>query len=300
MPKHSYFLRYLLIIRKLSNGKHATYNELNSFLQQEGKMYDEDLSISARTLQRDIVEINRLFNISIQFDFSKKVYCIENENDFLGTTKMLEIFDFINVSSLSHDYQSLLHFEPNVSKSTELIYPLLKAAKQNKVVEIYYQKAEDTEPTKRLLQPYFLKQFKQRWYLIAIDESKNAVRTFALDRVSSLRIFNKKFTRNLGISNESVFKDVFGIIAASDMPVEKIILNVDSEQAFYVKNNPLHHSQKIIREHENGMDIELFIKPTYDFIVELLSQGDSIIVKQPIHLKNKVKTILVKASKRYA
>lgn len=70
-------------------------------------------------------------------------------------------------------------------------------------------------------------------------------------------------------------------------------------QADYIKSLPLHHSQTIVSEDETECIIELFMSPTYDFQMELLSLGKEVKVQEPESLKNKMIEMLEATLKQY-
>jgi proteasome accessory factor B len=152
-----------------------------------------------------------------------------------------------------------------------------------------YQKFGDEEPSKRAVAPYALKEFKNRWYILAKDGKDNAIKTFALDRLTNLEITNKKsiFPPNYNVENH--FKFCFGIMSPNDDSPQEIILSFDPFQGKYVKTLPLHESQQILIDKANQLQIKLTIYITYDFIMELLSFGDKVKVLKPESLAEEIK-----------
>jgi predicted DNA-binding transcriptional regulator YafY len=119
--------------------------------------------------------------------------------------------------------------------------------------------------------------------LIGLDKAKNEIRTFGLDRISSIQILKNHYEKpNTNLLKEN-FNHSFGIIIGDNLP-EKVLLEFSLFQAHYIKSMPLHHSQKIIHEDTNKCIIELFIYPTQDFIMELLSFGSEVKVLEPEYL----------------
>lgn len=113
------------------------------------------------------------------------------------------------------------------------------------------------------------------------------VKTFALDRISDLDITSKKFKPDPYNAAE-VFRNSFGIISPDGDPHE-IILWFDGHQGNYIKSMPMHHSQQIIEDGENGLTVKLFLVPTYDFKQAILSYGDRVKLKEPKFLKKELK-----------
>jgi predicted DNA-binding transcriptional regulator YafY len=144
---------------------------------------------------------------------------------------------------------------------------------------------------------YALKEFKYRWYLLAIYKNKenSELKIFALDRISDLEISKSFFVRK-DFKIEDVFKNSFGIYTTlGEKPLE-IVLSFTSFQGKYIKSLPLHHSQEILEDNENELKIKVTLVPTFDFVQEILSLGDSVKVVSPEsfkeHLGNKVKNMM--------
>jgi len=144
-----------------------------------------------------------------------------------------------------------------------------------------------------------LKEFKNRWYIIAKDLSDNNVKTFALDRLTNLEITNKKFEIPKAYNIEERFKYCFGIINPKDEEPKEIILSFDSFQGKYIKTLPLHETQQILIDNEDELQIKLKLCITHDLIMELLSYGDNMKVLKPKSLANKIKKVHFNAFKQY-
>jgi predicted DNA-binding transcriptional regulator YafY len=155
------------------------------------------------------------------------------------------------------------------------------------------------EKNQRLLRPLVLKEARQRWYLIAEDPNDGAIKSFGLDRISDLEISSRRFEYPNSFNAEEKFKHAFGIISGEEAP-EKIRLWLTREQGNYIKSLPLHASQKIVSETDSEIIIELFVCPTHDFVMELLSMGANVKVLEPKSLQKKVKARLLEAVGLYA
>jgi hypothetical protein len=67
MSKKQYIQRHLLIINKLKS-KSSSFEEIKSYLKKQEEIFDEDFDISKRTFQRDLKEINSIFEIEITYN----------------------------------------------------------------------------------------------------------------------------------------------------------------------------------------------------------------------------------------
>lgn len=298
MSKREYFLRYSLILKKLQKGQ-ATFDEISQYLLRESELLDYDLSISKRTFQRDLTEIRDIFRIDIKFDFSRKVYSIADGLESAVTGRMLEAFDMFNVLNLSDDLSNYIHFEKRKSQGTYHFYGLLHCIKNRFVIRFPYLKFEESEISKRNVEPYALKEFKGRWYVLGKDQKDNLVKTFGLDRIQELEIMKKRFEWPENFNAKELFRYYFGIINSSDEKLEEVVLSFDPFQGKYIKSFPLHGTQEILVDDETETRIKLSIYITYDFVLELLSYGDRLKIISPESLKREVCETLSNALKQY-
>lgn len=139
-----------------------------------------------------------------------------------------------------------------------------------------------------VIEPYFVRLFKQRWYVIGFSHKHNAIRTFAFDRICNINISEDKFVMPEGLNVESYFSDSFGIMQQDNVQMETIRLKFIAEQGIYVETRPLHHSQKLISKTNEHMIFELKLKPTFDFFQELMSYGSDLEVLSPQSLRDKI------------
>src|SRR5690606_5693581 len=133
-----------------------------------------------RTFQRDIAEIRSIYNIDIKHSISSGVYFIAEEEELNNNAQLLDAFYLFNPLSLSNNYTNYIQFENRTPQGTEHIYGLLHVIKNKVAVEILYHKFYEEKAQTVLLHPYLIKQFKGRWYLLAIKAKTNQVRTYAL------------------------------------------------------------------------------------------------------------------------
>jgi len=305
MSKRGYISRYLLIIKKLKAKPYSTFEELKSYIQNQLEyiqLQDDTLNIgfSKRTLQRDIREIRNTFGIDIEYSTKSKGYFIsQSEMENMNFQRMIEAFDMFNSLNLAQDLTSFIHLEKRRPQGTENLYGILHAIKNKFQIKFSYQKFWEKEITQRTVEPYCLKEFKNRWYIIAKDLSDNNVKTFALDRLTNLEITNKKFEIPKAYNIEERFKYCFGIINPKDEEPKEIILSFDSFQGKYIKTLPLHETQQILIDNEDELQIKLKLCITHDLIMELLSYGDNMKVLKPKSLANKIKKVHFNAFKQY-
>lgn len=305
MSKRGYISRYLLILKKLKVKPYSTYEELQSYIENQFdylQMQDDTLNIgfSKRTLQRDIKEIRNIFGIDIEYSKSQKGYFIsQNENENMNFQRMMEAFDMFNSLNLAQDLTPFIHLEKRRPQGTENLYGLLHAIKNRFQIKFTYQKFWEEELSQRLVEPYALKEFKNRWYIMAKDSKDNNIKSFALDRLTSLEITNLSYQYPDNYSIGQSYRYCFGIISPTDEEPQDIILSFDPFQGKYIKTLPLHDTQQVLVDNDEEMKIKLKLCLTHDLVMELLSFGDNMKVIEPKSLADQIKQAHEKAYRQY-
>ena len=294
MAKNEQMLRLVLIEQLLRRRKDrgASYEEISDFLEDKFQEKGLTLKFTERTFQRDKVAIADVFGIQISFSRKRNVHFIEQEELELSQESVFDQLLLVQAYRETQDKTDVMFFEPRRARGFEYLNGIVHAITQKKVITFSYQKFWENEKSSKVVTPYALKEFKNRWYLLAGDcEAKGGsffLKAFGLDRISDLDITTASFTRE-EINIEETYKNSFGIISADGALPQEILLKFDNEQANYVKALPLHHSQTIISEDENETVFKVFVVPTYDFQREILSYGKRVQILAPESFKKEMK-----------
>lgn len=298
MAKREVIKRYALIINKLRK-RPATFSEIDDYLKRESELDECKLTVSKRTFQRDLEEIASIYNIEIVFDAKRQVYHIEYTSDPEIQNRLLEAFDIFNVLNVADGISGYMQFENRSPKGTENLISFIEAIKNNFQIKFTYRKFVDDEFSQRFVNPYLLKEFKNRWYVLAKDCKDHIVKSFAIDRITELEVINKKFNIDTSYNVEEIYRHCYGIISSTEFEPQEIILSFDAHQGNYIKTLPLHDSQTVLIDNEEELQISLKLYITHDFLMELLSHGDKLKVVKPLFLIDEMKTIFMKALKKY-
>jgi predicted DNA-binding transcriptional regulator YafY len=298
MSKRDYIIRYLLIIKKLRFSGSATFIEINEFLRREFELLDSIKEISLRTFQRDINEIRSIFNIDIKCKNSNQYYIEEDESSGFNN-RMLESFDIMNSLNLGSQLIPYVLLEKRCPLGTEYIFDLLQAMRANHSLIINYQKFNEEGSTSREVEPYALKEYKGRWYLLAKDRNDKIIKSFGLDRIKKVEMVKRKFIFPADFNPIDYFKYCFGVIKSEDSEPVDIILSFEPFQGNYIKSYPLHESQKVIVDNETELRISLKLFETHDLIMELLSYGSDLRIILPESLVNIISEKINEMAKLY-
>ena len=298
MSKREAIARYNLIINKVRKNP-CTLKEIKDYLALESELQSYDFNISTRTFQRDLEDIRSLYDIDIQYDYSSRVYRIEMDQQPEVTERILEAFDTFNALNISDRLSRYISFEKRRPQGTENLYGLLHAIKKQLVISFSYQKFWEDEKSPRTIDPYLLKEFKHRWYLIGRDVEDGKVKSYGLERLSDLEISKKHFILSDNFDAAEHFRYCFGITSPNAEKPSDIILSFEPLQGEYIKTLPLHHTQEILEDNDQELRISLKLFITRDLVMELLSYGDAVKVIQPDILMKGINRIYESAMGRY-
>ena len=273
-----------------------SYEEIQDELEKDPDAIEDNLLTSQRTLQRDIKNIASIYEIEIESDKSTSRYYIKDDVEEIHSRRLRENYEIVNAIRLSKGFGQSLIFEERRSLGTEHMAGLLHAIQNHLEVSFHYFKFWDESMSSRTVKPIALKEARNRWYLIAEDDV--TIKNFALDRIKDLTITPSKFIP-VPYNVHKEFKDSFGIINGTDEEPVKVVLSFTAREGRYVESLPLHHSQELVLRNEDEIRFSYFIRPTYDFRMEILSYGDQVRVLKPEVLKSDIKAQLQQALKRY-
>ncbi|RUT78937.1 helix-turn-helix transcriptional regulator [Ancylomarina longa] len=196
--------------------------------------------------------------------------------------------------------EQIIEFEKQIVKGAEFLTPLYKLIKDKKVIKVLYHSFKSQESKEYIVHPYYLKQYRHRWYLISYCETHKLITTYSLDRILDIEeVVGVKFRE---VDNKSIrdrFKDIIGITRIADHELQQINIWVSKKLMPYIKTKPIHNSQKILSEDEKGMKITLNLIPNYEFYSIILSFGESIRILSPDLIRDELASKLESASKMY-
>lgn len=166
---------------------------------------------------------------------------------------------------------------------------ILEAMKENRLVNIEYKAFKYSRSFKIPVEPYCVKLHENRWYMLGHNLSKDTIRLYGLDRIESIEIADQEYKLPKDFSAAEYFSNYFGIVVDDKVKPERIIIRSNADHTPYLKSLPLHHSQKLIEDNGEYADFELYLAPTYDFVMKLLQVGAMIEVISPASLRRTMK-----------
>lgn len=292
MAKREQIYRLMLIAELLKRKpKGITYQEAKEYLEEKfhEKDWISELKFGEKTFERDRKLILELLGLESAFARSSKTFKIIDDETEVDSENVFDNIMLIDAYRQAKGNSEIMLFEKRKARGLNHLNGLLHAIQNTKIISLQYKKFWDANSQKRILEPYALKEFNYRWYLLANERSsKNLkIKTFGLDRVSDLEISNSSFVRKT-MNVDDLFKNSFGIISSLDEKPLEIILSFDAVQGKYIKSLPLHHSQEIISDDEDKLIVKLLLVPTFDFVQQILSHGELVEVVSPKSFRNQM------------
>lgn len=291
-------LRMTLIVRKIMRNRYINLQELQQTVSDELIFPGMDkINCSDTTLHRDIRALKQEFGIDIRYSNAFRGYEIVDSEKTLDIDCILEPLDILTAFDAETGVPDYIIPETYSHRGTEHLPYLLQAIRGGHPVSFDYHKYSDTMVTHRAINPYAIKEWRGRWYVIG-DTGHGRFKTFALDRIDGLHVSAGRFSREKDFDIIAKFKDSYGVYSSEEYPIEDIVLAFDAEDGNYLKSRPIHSSQHIISEKENEVLIGMRLRITPDFIMELLSRSWSVRIISPDSLRMRICEILKSALDR--
>ncbi len=187
-----------------------------------------------------------------------------------------------------------------IIKGTMYLEKLVDHIRCKEVIELTYKAFTTDEPTISILHPYLLKEYRNRWYLVAWNEADEMNKIYGLERIEDIRLlFNKRFNEQ-DIDAEKYFRHTIGITVTDKEP-EEIIVAFSPFQAKYLVSQPIHSTQELLEQTDKqGRHYFRFkLIPTFEFTALLMGWVDEVEVIGPDWYREEVKDKVEKMGKLY-
>lgn len=195
----------------------------------------------------------------------------------------------------------LVQFEKHTSSSGhEYMNELLEAIKSKVPLRITYQPYSHPTAHEKVVHPYLLKEFRNRWFLFGRDEGATRLTNYALDRIKKLKTTKEVFIENDLFDPEEYFKHLIGVSVSEGAQPESIEIKVQKPSVPYIRSKPIHRNQETLKVYKDGtILIRLNLIINYELKSILLSYGAGIEVKKPKKLRVEMMEIIEEMKRIY-
>lgn len=336
MPANKYaLLRYRIIDRCIRNSSYPSKEDLR-YACEEALYGSSGEHISMSTIDKDIWAMRNEGELGyyapIKFSKAYKGYFYEDPDFSIAEVPLTDddldairaaaetlyqfkdiplfnqfesaiekIMDRMKISAADaekHEHE-IIQFERLAGyKGSEFLHPLFSACSEQKVVELTYRKFGTEEEGGYRFAPYIIKEYRNRWYVIGKELSKNSLRTFSLDRITSLIPTEERFQQGGDFDSRKFFEHAVGITVTNEES-EHVIIDFSPRLAPYITTQPIHPSQQVESKEDGSLRVQLDVLVTIELISTILGYGEDAEVVEPKHLRAKVKQALTNCLTRY-
>lgn len=244
---------------------------------------------------------NQLLNKSDQEQLSETLSILSRYRNRADFSWLDELFPRIESSfNLAHeDYNSLISYQSNRDYTGQpLVGKLYNQLIRKKVLKIEYKSFKEEKGTIRIIHPYHLKQYNNRWFLFGLQDDENYMgnTNLALDRIIDFSETNQDIKVD-NIQWGDYFDDMVGVSKNEGDRTIKIKLRFDKKRINYVLTKPIHGASQLLDKADpEHRTILIEVIPNNELYQTLLSFGKDVEVLEPdfikIHLKNQVEGML--------
>jgi predicted DNA-binding transcriptional regulator YafY len=322
MPKNKDALsRYRWIDERLRN-KRLKKPSLDDLIEYVSKKMDANISV--RTIQKDIQDMRHdpelNYHAPILYDRSSGTYRYEDdgysissipidEADLQGLEIAISILEqFRSLPVIEQFEDAILKIAASLKQNREVMEHkglikfaraaqykgaahipfLVDAIKNREVIRIAYQSFDRNEPKEHWVEPYHVREYQSRFYLIGKSQKAKGgtLLTFSLDRIVDIWPTDKNFDEK-NFDDASYYQHAIGITVPTEAP-EKVVLSFTPLQGKYIKSQPLHPSQTVEADNDKECRVSLNLVINHELNMVLLSYGANVKVLQPKSLADKM------------
>ena len=273
--------RYVWFVTTIYNRGPITLEEIQRRFESHFGRGEE---LSERQFHRYTDAVEELFDIEIKYSRSQRGYIVADREgiDNMGMRKwLIQTFSVNNILHESQELKNRILLE-DVPSGQQHLTTIVDAMRKSVALSMTYQSFGKTEPSTFEVEPYCVKLFEQRWYMLGMSDK---LRIYALDRIKALEPTERKFKLSKKFDAAKFFEDYYGIIINDeDFDVEPVALRVNAWQSNYLRTLPLHHSQVEVEGNEEYSIFEYRLCPSFDFRKKILSMGATTEVLAPTTL----------------
>lgn len=308
------------------------HDELRRGALVTGNKLARDLEVSRKTIMRDIAFMRDRLDLPVEFDSGIQAYrytqtvtafptvnVTEGEllallvaqralQQYRGTPfhRQLEIA----FEKLARGLRDRIAFSPADELSTvsfkniglgrtdlAAFNALSGAVLRQEEVAFNYRKPGETRRSRRRVRPYHLANRENLWYLIGFDLEREALRTFALPRITEVEVARATFARPSDFSPEKFFASALGVLGGSGN--HDVVIHFSASVADRVREREWHESQQM-RELPGGtLELRLQLGALAEVEQWILSWGAAAEVVAPLQLRSSVRATIAALAKIY-
>jgi predicted DNA-binding transcriptional regulator YafY len=194
-----------------------------------------------------------------------------------------------------------IHLEKNEElKGLEHLDILYKAVTQQLPVHVEYQSFKAQKANQFIFHPCLLKEYRNRWFVLGLQGNESTLKTLALDRINTLQPATAIPFRTMpGFDGDAYFEDIIGVTKNIGDTAMDVTLLIDHRNAPYIETKPLHPTQKVLKRGNEGIVIQIHVRPNYELEREIIGFGETMEVLSPPSLRARIASRIEAMVQRY-
>lgn len=294
----NYFNRYVWLVDLISMHGYITMQEI-SRAWQRSSLNDDGSPMPERTFFNHKNAILETFGIEIKCNRELGYYIADQASISGESAKvwMLQSISLNNILEESSDMKGRILLE-KIPSCQRFLKEIISAMREERTIFLTYQDFKHEQSSVFEVEPYIVKLFKQRWYLIG--KTENRLEHYSLDRIVDMEVSENTFELPEDFDAERYFSKYYGILTAGGHGAEDVLLRVDASQVPYFRSLPLHRTQTEVKTTDEYSEFYYALVPMYDFKQEILSKGETVEVLEPEWFRNWVADSAIKMNSRYS
>lgn len=284
------FNRYIWLLNTLLQHKQLSYEEINA-LWRECYLGD-GASLPLRTFHQHKSAVEELFGIEIKCNPSNGYRYYISSPDTLKNDSirkwLLNSFTLSNMITAGHNMKGRILFE-EIHCGTEYLQTIIEAMQKSKELHVDYHPFYGHRETYDI-QPYAMKVYRQRWYVVGYIKELGGIRNIALDRTLEMNLSAASFILPKDFDAEKYYANTIGIFVNEKLKPTKVKIRAYGRQIEYLRSLPLHRSQKErASKYGEFCEFEYKLCLTPELSTHILAMGENVEVLEPIELREEIK-----------
>ncbi len=202
----------------------------------------------------------------------------------------------VYLSRLGESFRVLPGPHKSYAKMRDVIVALNDAVLRRRTVSMRYRTGGTGPASARELDPYRVWYRDGALYVVGRDHRSGEIRTFAVDRISTLATTERRFAVPREFDFDRHVGASFGVIAEPAMPVR---IRFDPRWAAFVSERTWHRSQQLTPLRNGGVELTMQVGGRAELRSWVLSFGSGAEVIEPARLRDEVREELAAGLARY-
>lgn len=259
----------------------------------------EGIPFSRTTFRRHRQEVEEMFGLTIKCDSTNRYYI--DDHSLMSSDSvsqwMLSTLAVSNIVSEARGLHDRILLE-SIPTEREHLRQVVDAMHNGQRLCITYRRYGCNDPRQWTVEPYCIKLFRRRWYLLGhFEEGRYIVLSF--DRILQMQTTEESFTIDKAFDAQAYFAEYFGVMVSDSSPKQHIVLRAYGNERYALRDLPIHPSQRELEDHDEYVDFEVCLHPTSDFLAHILSRGRWLQIISPQAIAQQIKEMLQEAASEY-